>query len=98
MRTSLNIAPVIIISGLLVGCARSTELYTQDGRVGYQIDCSGSAMTWGACYQKAGELCGARGYQVIGVDGSERPILTATQFGIIAGSMVTRTAVIMCNN
>lgn len=49
----------------LVGCASSKTTYLPDGRAGYSLDCSGTARNWGMCYEKAGELCGAAGYDVI---------------------------------
>jgi hypothetical protein len=52
--------------GLLAGCAASTKTaYTPDGRVGHSLDCGGGYSSWGSCYEKAGELCGAAGYDVM---------------------------------
>jgi len=39
----------------LAGCATARQTYTPDGKVGHSINCSGSALNWGMCYEKAGE-------------------------------------------
>ena len=55
----------IISTFALAGCATSKQTYTADGRIGHSIDCSGGFATWGSCYEKAGGLCGAKGYDVL---------------------------------
>lgn len=57
------------IMTLIAGCASSSETYLPDGSAGYSLDCSGTLRDWGACYEKAGELCGTRGYDIIGAQG-----------------------------
>ena len=58
-------AITIISIFALVGCVTSKQTYTADGRIGHSIDCSGGFATWGSCYEKAGGLCGAKGYEVL---------------------------------
>jgi hypothetical protein len=50
---------------LLVGCASSAKTYGPDGRELYILNCSGWARSWSMCLERAGELCGARGYDVL---------------------------------
>lgn len=54
---------------LLAGCVTSKPIYTQDGRQGHAIECGGTVRTWGQCLQKAGELCGPRGFDVLDQSG-----------------------------
>lgn len=62
MTRGLVLAGVALV---LAGCATASGTYTQDGRKGYSIDCSGAMNSWGTCYTKAGNLCGARGYDIL---------------------------------
>lgn len=80
-----------IVLLFLVGCATSKETYTPDGSLGYSVDCSGTK-SWSPCYEKAGELCGSRGYLVV-AGGSEQGFV-ATQ--VFAGSTISRSMVIRC--
>jgi hypothetical protein len=62
---------------LVAGCVNEKPLYTADGQVGHSISCTpgwtggiigavaNASTSWATCYEKAGELCGARGYDVI---------------------------------
>lgn len=55
---------VFAAAALLSGCVVSRPIYTPDGRKSTLIDCSGWANSWGGCQERAGSLCGARGYDV----------------------------------
>jgi len=80
----------------LSACAVARETYLPSGAKGYSIDCSGSAQSWGVCYNKAGDLCGPRGYAVIGGGKENTQMVTANSDMLYAGSMITRTLVIQC--
>jgi hypothetical protein len=53
------------------GCVTTEPVLLADGRQGHVVGCSGAGLygtyvaNWGQCYQKAGELCGMRGYDVV---------------------------------
>jgi hypothetical protein len=61
----------------LAGCSSSKQIYTQDGQQGHVVTCTpawtggivgqvaAASTSWGQCYEKAGELCGATGYDII---------------------------------
>lgn len=49
----------------LFGCATSSQTYLPDGRIGYSINCSGSALNMGMCYEKAAEICKNNGYDIV---------------------------------
>jgi uncharacterized protein YceK len=51
-----NLFLLIFICLILGGCATAKKTYTSDGKEGYAITCSGSALNWGMCYEKAGEI------------------------------------------
>lgn len=75
---------------LMTGCATSREIYTSQGQLGHSINCSGSALNWGMCYEKAGKLCGEKGYEVLEKSGDQGAILTRTQFGLVGSSVMNR--------
>jgi hypothetical protein len=80
----------------LSGCATAKKTYTSDGREGYSITCSGSALNWGMCYEKAGELCGQKGYEVLEKTGDQGAMLSGNQFGLYGGSVINRNMIIKC--
>jgi hypothetical protein len=80
----------------LSGCATAKKTYTSDGREGYSITCSGSALNWGMCYEKAGELCGQKGYEVLEKAGDQGAMLSGNQFGLYGGSVINRNMIIKC--
>jgi hypothetical protein len=55
------------------GCAISKDMYLPDGSKGYNISCDGSANSISNCYQKAGEICGAKGYALLNREGEAIP-------------------------
>ncbi len=67
-----------------------------DGRRGYNVDCSGQGISWGDCYQKAGEVCGNRGYDILLQTGDQGSTMSANQFGAYGGAVITRSLVAAC--
>jgi hypothetical protein len=71
---------IVCCVALLAGCADAHPTYAPDGRRAAVVKCGGWARDWGMCYQKAGELCGARGYDVLNKSGEsfmDRDLLIA---------------------
>lgn len=78
------------------GCVSSNETYTASGQKGHVISCTPALATgivgaianastsWGTCYQKAGEICGARGYTVVAKSDE-------AHFSSVAGAYADRT-------
>jgi hypothetical protein len=93
---------------ILQGCATSSEVFLADGSKGYNVNCSGAVMNYGNCLEKAGELCGAKGYLVVNQQGDAVPFSTATGgfgantqaasggFYAQSGTIVTRNLFIKC--
>ena len=92
MRTVVTIALVLIVAG----CASARQTYTSEGKVGHSLNCSGTARSWGMCYEKAGELCGAKGYVVLEKSGEQGAIASATPQGGFASSTHSRSMIIQC--
>ena len=59
-----NLSLVVLLSG----CAISKPIKTQNGKLGHSVQCP-SGMSY--CYEKASELCGASGYEIL--DKNNRP-------------------------
>ena len=89
---------IMVLLGLISGCATAKQIYTADGQKGYSINCSGSALNWGMCYEKAGEICGEKGYIVLEKSGDTGAIVTGTQFGLYGGSVINRSMIIKCKD
>lgn len=92
----MKLALAIMVAVLVGGCASSTQTYTPDGRVAHSINCSGTARNWGMCQEKAGELCGTRGYEIISTTGDRGAVVTASGGNLFAGTTISRTMLIAC--
>jgi uncharacterized protein YceK len=42
---------ILFVVTFLGGCATAKQTYTPDGQLGYSINCSGSTLNWGMCYE-----------------------------------------------
>lgn len=89
LRVKIKTTFLIFAASLLAGCASSSQTYTPDGRVGYSLNCSGNVRTWGACEQKAGDICGARGYEILSKTSDN--VVLATD-----NSPISRSMLIVC--
>jgi hypothetical protein len=87
---------ILLLPLLLVGCATSKTTHLPDGSEGHSIDCSGAARTWNACYEKAGEICGARGYDVVDKLGDEGTVVSGNDAGVYGGTVQTRSMLVKC--
>ncbi|SOD16494.1 hypothetical protein [Nitrosomonas ureae] len=99
---------LIVFAGMLQGCATSREVFLADGAKGYNINCSGSGKNYSHCLEKAGDICGTRGYHVLNQQGDIVPLPQAirefranaqsTSIGFLtqSGSIVTRNLFIKC--
>lgn len=88
--------PLLLV--LLAGCASSKSAYLPDGSKGHSIDCSGTARSWGMCYEKAGELCKEAGYEVVGGGSDRGAIVGGTSASFGGGTTISRSMVIRCKN
>jgi hypothetical protein len=85
---------------VLAGCATSKETYLADGSKGYSISCDGSAVGMNVCFEKAGELCGQRGYTLLGREGQVIPFASGQANNqsayVTYGSFNTKSIMIKC--
>lgn len=95
----MNRISLIVALGLsfaLPGCANVTETYGPDGRAAYSLNCSGTARTWGMCFEAAGEKCGSRGYNIINATTDNGVLVTANQQALLATNTTSRTMLVSC--
>ena len=82
---------------LLCGCAVARQVTGPTGEPMHIINCSGTGMTLGDCLAKAGKICGAAGYDLIGSYGENLGnAATFGQFGFFSVPQVTREIMIQC--
>lgn len=93
-----KIAVCLFFAVFTGGCATASKTFTSDGKEGYNITCSGSALNWGMCYEKAGEICGSKGYEVLEKSGDQGAMLAGNQFGLYGGSVINRNMIIKCKD
>jgi hypothetical protein len=97
MNSSGSIAAIALAAGL-AGCAASTPIRMADGRMGHSVDCGSDNLnsSWTACYQKAGEICGTHGYNIVERIGEQGYSTYVGQYGGGGGSSFNRSLIIAC--
>ena len=80
----------------LCGCATSQQIYTPDGQEGHSIDCSGEFLSWSECYEKAGDICGRKGYDILDKIGEQSSTVAGGQHGFYGSSSMNRVMIIKC--
>ena len=61
-RSAVRLAVLLVV---LSGCATSKEIYTADGQRAYSIECRAVFDQSFDCIEKAQELCGEKGFNVL---------------------------------
>ena len=102
IRTSL----VLLTAFLAAACATTRDIYLADGTLGHNITCNGHLQNFSTCLEMAGQICGPRGYVVIGPRGEALPAPSGayTADGVAAyggiqtqtGPIVTRSLFVRC--
>jgi hypothetical protein len=63
----------------------------------YGVNCSGPDRTWTVCAQKAAEICGARGYDVLAAGGGTAAMIeTLNPSAGFDGPLTQRSILIRC--
>jgi type IV secretory pathway TrbL component len=100
---------LFVISMSLSACVTDSDTYLPDGSLGHHVTCGGAIFSMGDCVQKAGQICGAAGYKVIGANGEATPYSTSSGgfsanatsaaggYSSSSGSIVNRDLFIKCN-
>ncbi|MEY4795365.1 MAG: hypothetical protein RL724_2301 [Pseudomonadota bacterium] len=95
-----RLSPLLAVLILLLGCASATQTYAPDGRAAHAVDCGGIWRDWGACMERAGDICGARGYDILARDTDRNRSGGYLRYGSAGGgnytSTYTRNMLIAC--
>jgi hypothetical protein len=98
-----------VVAALFAGCVSSQETFMADGGKGHVISCTpawtgglvgavaNSSTSWGSCFQKAGDICGARGYTVLVRSDEPGFTVMANQYGGFANTTNNRMMIVRCN-
>lgn len=86
MKHILSLAVLI----LLTSCASTSETYSSDGSKAHTINCSGTARNWGMCYETAGNICGANGYEVLSKDENPSSAINVSDGSLAAAFMSSK--------
>lgn len=93
---------------LLSGCVTSREIFLADGTKGHNVNCSGSGKNYSDCLEKAGEICGVRGYHIldqagniVSFSGALRELNDSSRTSSVgyisqSGSVISRNLLIKC--
>ncbi len=68
----------------------------ENGKQGLSIDCSGEAMSWASCYEKADASCAGTGYEIVGTDGTPQPAESDKTLGVDVGNYKSRSVLVVC--
>ncbi|WP_166837472.1 hypothetical protein [Rheinheimera pleomorphica] len=95
-----SILLICMLTVALTGCATSKATYLPDGSQGHSISCDGAAVGISVCFEKAGQICGSKGYDLISREGQVIPFGTASannQGAFISyGAFNTKSIMIRC--
>lgn len=68
-----NLMLLLALAMTVSGCATSRDVRLADGWMAHVVSCGGPLLNMGHCLEKAGEICGGRGYVVLNKEGAELP-------------------------
>ncbi|EPJ76733.1 putative lipoprotein [Pseudomonas sp. CFII64] len=94
-KNMIRLLSVIAVLGL-AGCATASNTYMKNGKQGLSIDCSGEAMSWASCYEKADASCAGTGYEIVGTDGTPQPKEADKTLGVDVGNFKSRSVLVVC--
>ena len=85
-----------LIVTLSSGCSIAHKTHTSDGKEGYIFNCSGNASTWGKCYERAGDTCKEKGYEILEKISETLTSSSGNPLEQHSGTDINRTMIIKC--
>jgi hypothetical protein len=95
-------APIMLagLSAILAACSTNSSdlVHLPDGQSGFAINCSGagSGSNWGECYQKAGDACGAGGYDIVSKDNDDGAAAGGGVSNLATANVKSRSMIVRC--
>ncbi len=80
----------------LTACASVQDTYAPDGRKAYALNCSGLARGWDKCQQAAGQICGAKGYDILDRISEDMQTIGAGTTDAFGAKSAERSMLIAC--
>lgn len=81
MRSLLSLIVLAVMTMAAAGCATSRDVRRADGWMTHVVSCGGPLLNMGHCLEKAGDVCGGRGYDVLNKVGGDLPDANAIPTG-----------------
>ena len=82
---------------VLCACVTAKPVYGPDGQQAHAISCSESiGIDWSDCFERAGQICGTRGYKIWNQASSESSLISGDSDFLIGGTSESRTLLISC--
>ena len=106
---ALSVAAAAAAAISLAACS-SKPVYTADGQQGHVVTCTpgwtgglvgavaNASTSWAQCYERAGELCGTAGYDIIQQVGENGVYGQASNNGGFVSSTNNRMMMVKCKN
>ncbi|MGB5728421.1 MAG: hypothetical protein WBM52_14580 [Thiogranum sp.] len=89
--------PIFLVM-MLSACATSKEIDIAEGQRGYSIDCSADHLNWSLCYEKAGQICDEKGFEILDKTGGTGVVVAGVEYGVYGESGLKRSMTIECRN
>lgn len=80
----------------LTGCISSKQLIGPSGQPAYAISCNGGPNSWNDCFERAGEICGAKGYELLERNGEVVSAIGGSANGFAGGTGLRRSMMVAC--
>ena len=82
----------LLLTAAIAACGATPNKHTADDPDSIKVHCNKSSLRWDACYDMAANVCGDKGYQIVGEDDSTMPTTTANanEVAVIGGYLVIR--------
>ena len=91
-----KILMVLLLILILSACATSKTIYGPNGQEAHSINCSGMVLSLADCWEKAGDICKNKGYDIIGAMTNNGQMITVNAAGIQSMDASNRVIVIQC--
>ena len=96
MNTRRLCIPHAVAAFALAGCVTVDQTSTPDGKLAHSITCSGNALSWTDCHEKAASICASKGYSIV-AGGEQRGVgLSSPDSGVFRGTTFGRNMVVQC--
>jgi hypothetical protein len=74
------------------------QVYGPDGQQAHAITCSSFGRDWSDCFERAGEICGARGYKIWNQASSQSAVISGSDGSVFGGTSEGRTLLVSCKS